>query len=202
VRKKKQAEKDFRKMDLTETTAAKSDQQNYDDYLGGTTRTVTVTAVTKGSADQPVNLELVEFPGKPYRPNKSMRRVLVLAWGSESDAYVGRQMTLFGDPSVRFGGSSVGGIKISHLSGLDGPLTVALTVTRGKRAPFTVQPLVAPPKPKDESGRDWLKELTATESDMDLISALGAAARTANASDQIIAVIRTEYQRVKDGVTK
>jgi hypothetical protein len=35
----------------------------------------------------------------------------------------------------------VGGIKISHLSHLDKRLEIALTVTRGKRATFTVDPL-------------------------------------------------------------
>ena len=38
-------------------------------------------------------------------------------------------------------GEAVGGIKISHMSGLSGPVTVALTVTRGKRSPYTVEPL-------------------------------------------------------------
>jgi len=32
-------------------------------------------------------------------------------------------------------------VRISHLSHISEPLTVALTVTRGKRAPFVVQPL-------------------------------------------------------------
>jgi hypothetical protein len=189
-------------MNLTESIAPRSDQLNADDLMSGP-RMVTITEVKKGTPDQPVNVVTEEFgSGRPYKPSKSMRRVMVMAWGAESAAYVGGQLTLFRNPSIRFGKDEVGGIQIAAMSGLDAPLTVALTVTRGKRAPFTVQPLVAPPKPKDESGRDWLKELTATESDMDLISALGAAARTANASDQIIAVIRTEYQRVKDGAKK
>ena len=78
-------------MDLTESIAPKSDQQNYDDYIAGN-RTVTISAVTKGSAEQPVNVELLEYPGRPFKPNKSMRRVLVLAWGPDSTAYVGRRM--------------------------------------------------------------------------------------------------------------
>ena len=51
-------------------------------------------------------------------------------------------MTLFGDPSITFGKEKVGGIRISHLSNLDRALTVPLTVTRGKRTPFTIQPLI------------------------------------------------------------
>lgn len=79
-----------------------------------------------------------------------MRRVLIAAWGAEASAYVGKRITLYGDPSIKFGKDAVGGIRISHLSGLDKPLTVALTVTRGKRAPFTVQPLTEPEKPADK----------------------------------------------------
>lgn len=127
-------------MDISQTTAPKSDQQNFDDYAIGP-RTVTVSEVTKGSVEQPVDIGLVEFPGRPYKPSKSMRRVLVAAWGPEASAYAGRRMTLFGDPTVKFGGQVVGGIKIAALSHIDKRMTLSLTTTKGKRAPFTVEPL-------------------------------------------------------------
>jgi hypothetical protein len=180
-------------MDVSETTAPRSDQQNFDDYIGGP-KTVTVASVKAGSAEQPVEIHLTEFPGRPFKPSKSMRRVLVAAWGSDSAAYVGRQMTLFGDPSVKFGGIAVGGIRISHLSHIPKPLTVSLTVTRGKRAPFIVQPLTPP---KDESGRDWLTELADANGDADLIAALGTAARAAHALPAVLTVIRKAYQDAK-----
>lgn len=128
-------------MDITQTTAPKSDQQNFDDYISGP-KTVTISKVSAGSAEQPVDIHLVEFPGHAFRPSKSMRRVLVASWGPETEVYVGRKMTLYGDPTVKFGGQVVGGIKISHLSHIDKPLRIALTVTRGKREPFTVSPLL------------------------------------------------------------
>jgi len=127
-------------MDLTASTAPKSDQQNFDDYISGP-KTVTIEKVTAGSLEQPIDVHLVEFPGRPYRPSKSMRRVMVKAWGVESAAYTGHRMTLYGDPEVTFGRDKVGGIKISHLSHIEKRLTLALTVTRGRRAPFTVEPL-------------------------------------------------------------
>lgn len=133
-------------MDLSETIAPRSDQQNFDDYLAGS-RTVTISAVTKGNAEQPVDVELTEYPGRPFKPNKSMRRVLVMAWGADSSVYVGRRLTLFGNPAVRYGGKAVGGIEIAAMSHLDKPLTVALTETRGKKRQFTVQPLKEAPKP-------------------------------------------------------
>lgn len=127
-------------MDVMETIAPKSDQQNYDDYVAGP-KTVTVADVKLPGGDQPMHLHLVEFPGRPYKPAKSMRRVLVIVWGPDTSTWAGRKLTLYGDPDVKFGGQAVGGIRISHMSHIDKPVAVSLTVTRGKRAPFTVQPL-------------------------------------------------------------
>ena len=139
-------------MDITDSLAANSAQQNYDEYLAGP-KTVTVAEVTQGTVEQPVNVELVEFPGKPFKPAKSVRRVLAAAWGTDASKWAGRRLTIYGDPSVRYGGKEVGGLRVSHVSHIDKPITVALTVTRGKRAPFTVQPLpdapAPPPIPED-----------------------------------------------------
>ena len=132
-------------MDITESLAANSAQQNYDEYLAGP-KTVTVAEVRQGTPEQPVNVELVEFPGKPFKPAKSVRRVLAAAWGTDASQWAGRRLTIYGDPHVRYGGKEVGGLRVSHVSHIDKAITVALTVTRGKRAPFTVQPLPdAPP---------------------------------------------------------
>jgi hypothetical protein len=153
-------------MDISTTTAPRSDQQNFDDYISGP-KTVTITEVRQGNAEQPVEVHLVEFPGRPYKPSKSMRRVLIAAWGPDSKVYAGRRMTLVGDPTVKFGGSVVGGIKISHLSHIDKRQTLNLTVTKGKRAPHTVEPLAdAPAVPTEadvqastdtETLRSWWK---------------------------------------------
>jgi hypothetical protein len=127
-------------MDLTESIAPKSDQLNADDLITGA-RTFTITEVRAGSAEQPVNIHLAELPGRPYRPSKSMRRVMVAAWGKDTAPYAGRRLTLYRDPKVRFGSDEVGGLKISHLSHIDKPMRLSLTATRGKRAPHTVDPL-------------------------------------------------------------
>ena len=127
-------------MDITRTTEPNSSQLNFDD-VAARDLTITVTEVKQGPPDQPVELHNTEYPGRPYKPGKSMRRVLIAAWGVEASAYVGRRIQLYGDPTIRFGKDAVGGIRIRALSHISEPLTVALTVTRGKRAPFTVQPL-------------------------------------------------------------
>ena len=132
-------------MDLTSTIVPRSDQINADDLLAGPV-TVTITEVRKGNAEQPVDVVLDLFgPGRPFKPSKSMRRVMVTAWGPDSHAYIGRRMTLFRDPRVRFGADEVGGIRISHMSHIEGNLTVALTAARGKRVPYVVEPLPSTP---------------------------------------------------------
>lgn len=128
-------------MDITRTVEPRSDQLNFDD-VASRDLTITVTEVKQGPPDQPVELHNAEFPGRPYKPGKSMRRVLIAAWGTEASVYVGRKITLYGDPTIRFGKDAVGGIRIRALSHIPESLTVNLTVTRGKRAPFTVQPIV------------------------------------------------------------
>lgn len=127
-------------MDLSTTIEPRSDQLNADDLMAGPI-TVTIQEVAPGSDDQPVNVHLVERPGRPYKPSKSMRRVMVAAWGKEASVYAGRRLTLYRNPDIKFGREVVGGIEISHMSHLDRRLTVPLTVTRGKKRSFVVQPL-------------------------------------------------------------
>lgn len=127
-------------MDLTATIAPRSDQINADDLISGPI-TVTIKEVAAGSTEQPVDVHLVEFPGRAYRPSKSMRRVMVSAWGPEASTYAGRRLTLVRNPEITFGRDKVGGIEIAAMSHIEKPLTVALTATRGKRKNFTAKVL-------------------------------------------------------------
>jgi hypothetical protein len=127
-------------MNLTNTIIPKSDQLNADDLIA-CPRTIRITAVEAGSAEQPVNIRYDGDNGRPYKPGKSMRRVLVALYGSEGAAYVGKRLTIYNDPSITFGPDATGGIRISHASDITGPLEIALTVKRGKRKPFRVEPL-------------------------------------------------------------
>ena len=139
-------------MNMTETIAPKSDQINADDLIGGP-RTITVTRVSanEGTPEQPVNVFFDGDGGKPFRPCKSMRRVMVAIWGADARNYVGRSMTLYRDPEVAFGGMKVGGIRISHMSHIDKAVTMALTATRASRKPYTVQPLRSQPRAADQT---------------------------------------------------
>lgn len=132
-------------VDMRASIAPNSDQLNFEDFTAGP-QTYTVTDVTRGTKDQPVFIHLAEAGGRTYRPSKSMRRVIVAGWTADAKTYPGRALTLYGDPAVRWAGKPVGGIRISHMSHIDGPLTVQLVTGPGKREPFTVQPL-----PMDEA---------------------------------------------------
>jgi hypothetical protein len=129
-------------VDISDTLAPNSDQLDAVDLLSGP-RTFLIERVSKGNAEQPVNIHLADFP-RPWRPGKSMRRVLVACWGKDAAEYVGRRVTLFCDPEVKYGGQAVGGTRIAALSHIDKPKQVPLLVTRGKSAIFTVKPLTEP----------------------------------------------------------
>lgn len=127
--------------DMKQAIIPKSDQLNADDLLSGPI-TIKITGVTvRGGQEQPVAISYEGDNGKPYKACKSMCRVLVSAWGADSSKYVGRSLTLYCDPRVKWGGMEVGGLRISHMSDIDSAITMALTVTRANKKPFTVKPL-------------------------------------------------------------
>lgn len=133
---------------LMTTIAPKSDQLNADDLIGDRTLTIKVTKVSLlAEADQPIAIGFEGDNGKPYKPCKSMRRVLVNCWGGDGNQFIGRSMTLFRDDKVQFGGLAVGGIRISHLSNIDKDVVMALTASRANRKPYTVKPLKATDTP-------------------------------------------------------
>ena len=141
-------------MDLTEAIIAKSDQLNADDLLAGP-RTFTITEVKRGDAEQPVAIVLKEFPAKrPFKPSKTVVRILVHAFGSETDDWPpGVRMTLYRDASVKWAGQEIGGIRVSHLSHIDKPLKVALAEAKGKKhlhRPRHHRPPVRRPHPGSE----------------------------------------------------
>jgi hypothetical protein len=173
-------------VDIRASIQARSDQLNADDLIG-LPRTIRVTAVTAHSAEQPVAVHYEGGDGKPYLPCKSMRRVLVAAWGDRGADWVGRSMTVYNDPEVIFGGVKVGGIRISHLSHIEQPLSVLLTTTRSKRKPYSVKPLKAEVRAV-KPDRPPLDLAPATESDA-AFSALLADMRAAVDVEQLAEVL-------------
>lgn len=129
--------------DLRPTIIPKSDQLNAEQLLGGPV-TITVNGVNvSDSGDQPVVVHYIGENGRPFKPCKTMRKVLIHAWGADGRQWVGRSMTLYNDPSVKFGGDDVGGIRISHMTDIDRDVKVSLTSTRGKKAKYEIKRLVS-----------------------------------------------------------
>jgi len=147
-------------IDVSATIIPKSDQLNAEQLLTGPI-TITVTDVRRigNSDEQPIAIHYEGEQGRPYKPCKTMRRLLVFAWGSDGEAWLGRRMTLYNRPDVKFGGQEVGGIRISHLSDIDRPIQIALTSTRGKKEPVRVEKL--PPLATVDASRAQLKAAAA-----------------------------------------
>ena len=128
-------------LDMSPVIVPKSDQISADDFISGPrTYQIDSVAINPGT-EQPVNISLVG-ENRVWKPCKSMARVLVAAWGPDAKLYSGKSVTLYRDPKVKWGGLEVGGVRISHMSHIERPLSMALTATKGRRADYTVKPLV------------------------------------------------------------
>ena len=182
-------------MDLSETIAPRTDQLNADHLMQGP-RTFTIENVSAGTTEQPVNIHLVEMPGQPYKPSKSMRRVLVQAWGPQGSEYVGRGLTLYRNPKIRFGGIEVGGIEISHMSHIDNDVDIQLTESRTKKRWFTVKPLQAPPQAAHQppAVTDWPATIEGAGGDQGVLRELWTVAQHQNEPQQIFDQITTAAQ--------
>lgn len=171
--------------DLRPTIVPKSDQLNSEQLLGGP-MTITVTDVRSGSGeDQPVSIHYANDAGRPFKPCKTMRKVLILAWGHDARGWIGKSMTLFNEPSVKFGGMEVGGIRISHMTDIPKDIHVQLTATKGKKSPHAIKRLELGPSLADvlhaiksasnKATMDAAKKLAATLTDeSDIASAMDA----------------------------
>lgn len=155
---------------LRDTIVPKSDQLNAEQLLGGPLA-ITVTNVRRGSTEeQPVIIDHDQDPDRPYKPCKTMRKVIIALWGDDGRAWVGRSMVLFNDPEVKFGGVKVGGIRISHMTHIERDTTLQLTATKGKKAAHLVKRLtLAPTGDAVEQARAALK--TAADNGMDALKA-------------------------------
>ena len=134
--------------DLSDTIEAKSDQLNADD-LAGSTKTIKVTGVVRyaGKEAQCFYLDYEGGAGRPFKPCKSVRRVIMCGWGKDGSQWIGRSMTLYCDASVIYAGKEVGGIRVSHMSDIPKRITIKLTEKRGSKKEVFVEILEPTQKP-------------------------------------------------------
>ena len=133
-------------VDMAAWVAANSDQLNADDLLGGPI-SVEVLGVREsgegaGKGKQPIIVRISD-EHRPWKPCLTMRRLLLTVWGRDTGTWVGRSLRLYRDPTISApdGTKNAGGIRVSHVTGIDREVTVALTETRGRKRTWTVQPL-------------------------------------------------------------
>ena len=176
-------------MNLSSSIIAKSDQLNADDLVSGP-RTFTVTKVEEGNAEQPCKIYLAEWPGnRPFKPSKTAMRVLVYAWGEETDDWpTGARLTLFRDADVKWAGVAVGGIRIRALSHIKEPFKIALQESKGKKTLHEVDRLPDTPAPTPTP---------AAPSPVAVL--LGEIKTAADAAGVDVATIGTEWAESHDG---
>lgn len=120
---------------LLETIVAKSDQLNAVDLIGGPITIEVESVKATGNEQQPVSI-FYKGGKQPYKPCKSMRRVLVACWGT---SWGGKSMRLYNETTVKWSGESVGGIRISHLSHLPREsVEVQLNESKHKKVTYKV----------------------------------------------------------------
>jgi hypothetical protein len=166
---------------------AKSDQLNADDLIAGPV-TVTVTGVRKGDREQPIYVDLKEYPGKSFRPCKTVRRILIASFSDDPKNWIGQRLTIYRDPDVKYGGLAVGGIRISHLSGISEPRVFVLTQTRGKKTEVTILPVKSSGDEKYIA--DVLSEIAKAETH-EMLKAIGFMLK--EKSKQIQDAVRSAY---------
>ena len=142
-------------IDVSDTIIAKSDQLNADDLISGPI-TITITEVNKPGGDQPIN---IKYQGGrvPFKPCKTVRRILVKAWGKDASTWTGRQMTLFNDANVKWAGRAVGGIRVSHLSHIASDMDISLTETRGSKKGHVIKKLEMQQQPVQSTNAEKIE---------------------------------------------
>lgn len=136
-------------MDITDALAPNSDQLDAIELV--TPRTFTIAAGGRLAMREGKTVAEIALEGFPrvWRPSKGMLDVLARCWGADAKQWVGRSVTLYNDPDVMFGKDRVGGVRISHLSHIDGAQSVPIRASGRGRSPklWKIEPLADAPAP-------------------------------------------------------
>lgn len=145
-------------MDISKTIIPKSDQLNADDLIAGA-KNICIRDIKAGADDaQPVSIYFYGDNNKPFKPCKSVRRILVQLWGADASKYIHRKLMLYRDDSVKWAGIEVGGIRVSHASHITEPTKVLTTVAKGSRRPITIDPLIGKKLTDMDGAKQAIKE--------------------------------------------
>jgi hypothetical protein len=152
-------------LDVTQSLASKSDQLNNPDLAGGPV-VVEILGVREstGQADKDKQPYEVLLSGglKPWRPCKTMRRLLSEIWGTDAHIWIGHWIRLYRDPSVKFGPDETGGIRFDGAD-IEKNTVITLPTKRGQYSRYQVAPI----KPPASWLADLLAETGLTIADLD-----------------------------------
>lgn len=149
-------------MDLSKTIIPKSDQLNADDLIAGA-KTIRIRDIKMTDDEsQSVSIYYYGDNNKPFKPCKSVRRLLVQLWGANGLDFIGKRLTLYRDETVKWAGVEAGGIRVSHASHIDKPTKVLVTTSRNNRRPITIEPLPLVLITDFESAKKALKDKKTT----------------------------------------
>lgn len=130
--------------DISSALVAKSDQLNAMDLTGAPiVATIAAVAVRRGEP-KPVIIDLAGMDGRPWKPSKGMLRIIAHAWGTESDAWVGRSVKLINNPEVIYAGEAVGGIEVIAMSHIGAAFTIPVRISQKKVKQHHVDVLAEP----------------------------------------------------------
>jgi hypothetical protein len=129
-------------IDLTPHTQADSDCIVAADLATGP-KTILITNVTVISKDKKgIEIHYEGMGGKPYRPCKSMLRLLCELWETKNgEEFIGRGITLYREPNCLYQGQLTPGIRICAMSHILKSVTVLVTEKRGKANKYEIAPL-------------------------------------------------------------
>lgn len=180
-------------MDISNTLLANSNQLNAVDLIAGPATFRIERVDVKPGEQQPVHVHLTGMSGRPWKPSKGMRRVLAEGWSADSSTWVGQSVTLYREPSVKYAGEAVGGIRVSAMTGLDEPLVTRVRLNKSGSEKFTVQPLSV------ASGTDWAGLVHEAGDDVEALRAIYKDASENNAGKDVLGMIAAAANSVQAG---
>ena len=128
-------------LDISSTILSKSDQLNASDLIGNDMILNVTDVRIVNSDDQPLVIDYTDSQGRPYKPCKSMRRVLAGLWGKDASQWIGRSLAVYNEPSVKWAGKQEGGIRIKSMSHIDKDKSVTTSESKHKKITYLITKL-------------------------------------------------------------
>lgn len=172
--------------DIAPTLVGDSNQLSKSDLMDGP-QTFTVARVDINLSDKkrPTAIHLAEAPGKPYKPNLGMRKLIAKGWGKSSKAYIGRRLTLFHNPDVLWQGKREGGVEVCAMSDLEAPFTIQVAIN-AKQAKTVKVDSLPDATPSAEVQPDWQALIAEAGDDVAALRAMWTDAQARGASEAIL----------------